>query len=291
MIRTTLRLSMLDIRALPGCGKGNGVADDSGGQRRLTMKMMGTGVTVALSLLVVWPCVAFAVPLEQATPVGMEKTYQEFFPGCRERVFDMYPNDYSGPGAEEAFHERCMSAWQTVQSLSQLAPTLLQATSLAQQGLPNASALAKALPAVTWRHDGAGREWSGGVGGEVGGFGVRMPDGKVRELGVSVDLGVIENVDLDLANSLRIQGAMVERIACYDGGMGGGRHEVFKVAGAGAGNREFALRLQRDFAGKGNTFYEIVLELDGRIPTRQQVRTALSDQWDGDVVEFVPCDG
>ena len=279
-------LALVPAMLLPA-QSGVRIAGDPGRQRRLTMKTMGIGATAALSVLVALPGGALAAPQGEATPLGEAKTYQEFFPGCRQRTFDMYPNDYSGPGAREAFHERCTAAWQTVQSLSQLAPTLLQATSLAQRGVPDAPSLAKALTAVTWRHGGAGRAWSGGVGGKEGGFGVEIPEGKLRQLRMSMDLGVIENVDLDLAQSLRAQGATVERIACYDGGMGGGRHEVFKVAGAGSGNREFALRLQRDYAGRGNQAFEVVLALDGLIPTREQLRRefAASD------FEFTACDG
>ncbi|HRN62897.1 MAG TPA: hypothetical protein PK743_04490 [Luteimonas sp.] len=186
--------------------------------------------------------------------------YADYLPGCKQRL---------GAGYSDDSDRWCQHRWQMVQASQPLVETIYQALQLAAQGMSDA-ALPQSLPLVAWEP--ASRPGSPRTG-QLGDLAVSLPalnwDGQARPRTMSFQWGGFHRFVWELEEALHARGDDVQQLGCWGGG--GEGVTTFRVASRDSGGRPFALHI-REIESRAGYSTEITLELDGSVPTRQQLQ-------------------
>ncbi|HRP71880.1 MAG TPA: hypothetical protein PK743_04480 [Luteimonas sp.] len=196
---------------------------------------------------------------------GVEGTYAEFLPGCRQRL----TGGEHAVAASEA-ERQCAAEWKGIETARSLAETVTKAATFAEPDGVDAATLRQALTAVSWRSGDQRGEWRG----TLGDLGVSLSAGRVQELSFYMDWGFEDDGDISPPNvivALRERGHVLEPLLC--GWLGGTYESVYKVTGIDAGSQPFMLVIEKDNPMTANQgfSYSVRVALDGRNPSPEQL--------------------
>jgi hypothetical protein len=204
--------------------------------------------------LVVGMVVLFAL----ASPAPAQDARARFLAQCRADTLAEWPD---AGWVDEA----CAERWPSVARSNPLVDILLSPFADDAPAPATADALRDRTALVRW-----GPATPQGMEGRFGGVDVQIP--AATPLRLVVGWGAVgEPVPYEIVEALKLRGASVELIGCYDYGATES-NSVYRVAAPG--HSPFAVTLYRREAptANANSFLTVTVDADGRIPTLDSLR-------------------
>jgi len=192
------------------------------------------------------------------SPVTAQDARDRFLAQCRADTLAQWP----GAGGVD---EGCAERWLSVARSNPLVDILLSPFADGAPRPATAEALRDRAALVRW-----GPATSQGMEGRLGGVDVQIP--AAAPLRLVVGWGAVgEPVPYEIVDALRLRGASVDLIGCYDYGATES-NSVYRIAASG--HSPFAMAVYRREAptASANSFLTVTADADGRIPTLDSLR-------------------
>jgi len=192
------------------------------------------------------------------SPTPAQDARARFLAQCRADTLAQWPE-------AGRVDEACAERWPSVARSNPLVDILLSPFADNARAPAAAGELRDRAALVRW-----GSPTSQGMEGRFGGLDVRIP--AAAPLRLVVGWGAVgEPVPYEVVDALRLRGASVDLIGCYDYGATES-NSVYRVAAPG--HSPFAMTLYRREAptASANSFLTVTAGVDGRIPTLDSLR-------------------
>jgi hypothetical protein len=201
---------------------------------------------------------AMVVLAALGSPAPAQDARSRFLDQCRADTLAQWPD---APRIDEA----CTERWPSVARSNPLVDILLSPFADDAPAPATADGLRDRAALVRW-----GPMTARGMEGRFGGVDVQIPTAAPLRLVVGW-AAVGEPVPYEIVDALRLRGASVELIGCYDYGATES-NSVYRVAAPG--HSPFAMTLYRREAptASATSFLTITVDADGRVPTLDSLR-------------------